>query len=354
MPVPVQRDAELTRKALEEWFGRRHQGRGPVAITGLRVPAESGFANETLMFSLVADGRRRDLVVRAAPSPYRLYPDERLREQCDLMRALGEGTDVPVPEIVGYESDPAILGAPFFVMSAVPGAVPADFPSYHRAGWVGALPPERRAGIWWSALETMARIHRIDVSSGFDYLDQPRYGPTGIGQQLGHYRTHLSFYGPHDRALTGRVADWLDVNRPAEPHPPRLLWGDARLGNLIFAGDGSVAAVLDWEMATLGQPEVDLGWFLYLDRNLSEGIGVPRLAGLPGRQDTIARHEELCGRAMHAMDYYEVLAGYRFCLVTARVHALVERFGMVAPGTEFPLHRNATRLLARTFEQLAS
>src|SRR5439155_21392253 len=86
-----------------------------------------------------------------------------------------------------------------------------------------------------------------------------------------------------------------------------LCWGDARLGNQIFAGQTCVA-VLDWEMAHLGDPVADLAWWIALDRCFSEGVGAPRLAGFPDRDATIARWEQLTGRRARHFEYYEIFA----------------------------------------------
>src|SRR5207244_12421350 len=99
---------------------------------------------------------------------------------------------------------------------------------------------------------------------------------------------------------------WLRRHRPAD-EPLGLCWGDARIGNMIFAG-ARCRAVLDWEMATLGNPEQDLAWWLFLDRHHSEGIGLERLAGLPRRDEQVARYEELMGPPVRHLDYYGVFA----------------------------------------------
>jgi aminoglycoside phosphotransferase (APT) family kinase protein len=128
------------------------------------------------------------------------------------------------------------------------------------------------------------------------------------------------------------------------------MWGDARLGNLVFA-DLTAVAVLDWEMAALGPAEADLAWFLYLDRHLCEGIGADRLAGLPGRTATISRYAELVGRELDDLAYYEVFAGFRFALIAARLAELATTHGIVPAGVDFPLRRNAVRLLEGTIRE---
>ena len=97
-----------------------------------------------------------------------------------------------------------------------------------------------------------------------------------------------------------------------------VVWGDARIGNIIFAVT-CPAAVLDWEMVCAGSPETDLAWTLFLDRLQSEGIGVPKLEGFPSREETVARYEELSGHEVKHLHYYEIFAGFRFTVIGVRL-----------------------------------
>jgi aminoglycoside phosphotransferase (APT) family kinase protein len=353
MPVPQQRDPSITRARLASWLSGRLSNATEVSVPAVDLPAARGFSTEKLLFDAVwRDGveeRRQRFVARVASGGYQLYPSSRLEEQFRLMRILALQTDVPVPEALWFEPGTGVLGAPFLVMSYVDGRVPPDFPSYHRQGWLAELRPPERAGVWWAGVDALRRVHRLDTAAlGLDFIGQPNFGPAGLTQQLNYYEHHLGHFSCADAPVALTALAWLRANQPQEPDRPGLVWGDARIGNIIFGPAGGVAAVLDWEMATLGPPEMDLGWFLYLDRNLSEGIGTPRLAGLPGRAETIERYRTLSGREVTDPDYYEVFAGFRLMLITARLTELVIAHGMVPPGQDFPLGRNTTNLLAAT------
>jgi aminoglycoside phosphotransferase (APT) family kinase protein len=100
-------------------------------------------------------------------------------------------------------------------------------------------------------------------------------------------------------------------------------------------------------MATLGQPEEDLAWFLFLDRHHSEGVGAQRLAGFPEPAQTIARYEQLTGRRLAHMDYYEVLSALKFAVVMARIGQLFIYYDLVPPDNDFPYNNTATQLLAK-------
>lgn len=356
MPVPVQRDPEQTRLALADWLTARWRpGAGRVKVGPIRVPGASGFSGEILLCDAEwtrEDGtaRRELLAVRVAPTGHRLLADDRWTEQVRLLDALN-GTDVPVAPLLGHEPGSSVLGAPFLVMRRIEGEVPTDIPSYHREGWLAGLPPHSRRAVWLGGIEMLAATHRLDpVKLGLGFLDRPQYGTGHLTQQLAEYTHLLPFYGAQDNRAATAALTWLHDNQPEEPGRPRLLWGDARLGNIVYAGQ-TPAAVLDWELAGLGRPESDLAWFLYLDRHLSEGVGAARLTGLPGREETVRHYERITGHAVQHLKYYEVFAAFRFCVLTARVTRLLEESGIMPPGTDFPLHRNATRLLARVLDE---
>ncbi len=352
MPVPVPRDPGATREVLTTWL--RAPGRLPGAeIAHLETPEYSGFSSETLMIDVAHGGRAEKLAVRVAPVHYQVFPDVRFAEQYRLMRILHERTDIPVPPIRWYEPGDQYLGAPFFVMDRIDGRVPTDMPPYHSGGWVTEIEPAERAAMWWSALEILARLHRLDASElGVGFLDQPEWGTPGLAQRLGYYEHYMNWAYPGPKPTAEKALDWLKRNMPSEPDPPVLLWGDARIGNVIYSGEGRPAAVLDWETATFGQPEEDLAWFLFLDQHHSEGIYVPRLAGFPSPVETIARYQELIGRPMRHMDYYEILSGFKFTVIMSRVARAMIEWDWLDADSDFPYNNNCSRLLDKILEGL--
>lgn len=351
MPVPDQRDREVTRAILQTWLTGQLSGASNVVVDAVQAPATNGFSAETLMFDAswrAADGGQRNerLVAKVAPTGFQIFPEPRFAEQFRLLSILA-GTQLPVPAVHWHEPDPAVLGAPFYVMSRVDGDVPTDMPPYHTGGWLTEVSPAERESIWWSGVGVLAQVHALDVAGlGLDFVDQVAFGPTGLRQRLAYYEHYL------DWAYTGSVPvalaalAWLHEHRPAEDAEPVLLWGDSRIGNIIYSG-GQQAAVLDWEMATLGQPEEDLAWFLLLDRHHSEGVGVARLAGFPDAAATIDRYQELTGRTLAHMDYYEVLSALKFAVVMARIGQLFIHYDLVPPDNDFPYNNTATQLLAK-------
>ncbi|WP_299527711.1 phosphotransferase family protein [uncultured Streptomyces sp.] len=354
MPVPLQRDPDLTRAVLTHWFGGRAAGTGEVRVGPVTVPREVGFSGEILLFDAewTERGRRRTvpLAVRVAPTGHRVFPEDQWDDQIRVLKLLA-GTGLPVPTVHWDERSEKYLGAPFVVMDRVAGHVPADLPSYHRQGWLAEQEPRTRALAWNAAVDRLADVHRIDpYAGGFGFLDRPEHGPVGSGRLLRHFVSRLDFYGVGDNPVAARALEWLNASDPVDAGGPALLWGDARLGNIVFDGV-EPAALLDWEMTALGPPEADLAWFLHMDRHLSEGIGAPRLEGLPGRDETVARWEERTGRRAVNLVHHQVFAAFRFCVVTARVTRLLDESGILPPGVEVPLHRNATGLLATVLDE---
>jgi hypothetical protein len=124
-----------------------------------------------------------------------------------------------------------------------------------------------------------------------------------------------------------------------------LCWGDSRLPNVIFQGT-RVAAVLDWEMAFLGDPEADLAWWLFLDWCHSTGYGIPRLEGLPGRDETVARYEELTDRRVEHLRYQEVMAAFRYGVITMRLARLLREANIPVAGPDMETNNVCTQRLA--------
>ena len=352
MAVPDQRDPEVTRATLQTWLTSQLPTATDVVVEAVQAPATTGFSAETLMFDArwhepgQPGSRRERLVAKVAPTRFQIFPEPRFAEQFRLLQILA-GTQIPVPAVYWHEPDPAVLGAPFYIMSRVDGDVPTDMPPYHTGGWVTEVSPAERERIWWSGVSVLTQVHALDVAAlSLEFVDQVSYGPTGLRQRLAYYEHYLDWAYFGSVPVAQAAIAWLHENRPAEDRDPVLLWGDSRIGNIIFRG-GRAAAVLDWEMATLGQPEEDLAWFLLLDRHHSEGCGVDRLPGFPGAAHTVDRYQQLTGRTLAHMDYYEVLSAMKFAVVMARIGQLFIHYELVAPDNDFPYNNTATQLLAK-------
>jgi aminoglycoside phosphotransferase (APT) family kinase protein len=353
MPQPHERDIDKTTHDLQTWLSEKV---GSVAkLNSLGGPENTGFSSDTLMFDAswetVTGPQNTPLVVRLEPSGFPIFPTYDITVQYRCMEKLGP-VGVPVPRMLWLEEDASVVGSPFYVMERLDGRIPPDRPPYHMEGWFFDAAPDERARVWWSGLEAMAQVHNCDWKKlGFDFLDAPERGATGLSQQLDYYREFLDWALEGEKhPLFERGYQWLLDNRPAE-EPVRLVWGDARIGNQIFS-DGGCIAVIDWEMATLGDPAADLAWFLFVDRHHSDGIGVPRLEGLPGRDETIARWETLTGLDAHSsIDYYEMWAAFRFAVIMIRCGNQFKYYELLEADSDFHVNNTVSGLLAKLLKE---
>lgn len=351
MPIPAQRDADVSRTALARWFATTLGADGDVRVGEFRGPGATGFSNETLIVDLAYERSgaavEESYVVRVAPTGYTLFPDAVFEAQYDVLRALADKTSVPVPAVHWFERDTSVLGAPFFVMEEVRGVVPPDNPPYHVAGWLHDVGPEVRRRIWDGCIDTIADVHAVDWRDlGLAHLERPELGEPGLDQQLAYYTRFLESIEAHEPVpMARRALDWL-LAHPPEPEELVLCWGDARVGNVMYDDAGRRLAVLDWEMVGLGAPSQDVAWALLLDRHHSEGCGVPRLAGFPPTEETVARYEARSGRTLRALDYYEVFAAFRFCVIMGKLALIFKDWGLLQPDDGMAQDNTATRLTA--------
>jgi aminoglycoside phosphotransferase (APT) family kinase protein len=243
------------------------------------------------------------------------------------------------------EHDPEVLGSEFFVMAHVPGRVPSDNPPYSTEGWIIEESEDRRRTLHTSALDVMCRIHALDPHDTLGHLTERMR--IGLDEELAYYET---FFEDAARGRPQPVAEkawqWVNDNRPKGWLPTGLSWGDSRISNMIFGDDLHPAAVLDWEMVSLGDPEMDLGWWLFLDRHFTEGMGVSHPAGFMTRADTIARWEATVGRPAENVDYWEMYAGFRFAVVMMSLTRLFIADGLMPPDTDFDRNNTVTQCLA--------
>lgn len=356
MPLPQQRDPDATRHVLVDWLGRQLPGARDLTIPRLEIPQSSGFSNETFLFEATwregASERSGEFVLRAQPRSYALFPHiDIIRQQYRTMKLLAEHTDVPVARVHWAEEDPEVLGQPFFVMQRVHGQVPPDNPPYTAVGFVAELPPVERRRLHESGLEAMTRVHRVDWRRiGFDHLDRPHYGAPGTQQLRGYFGHYLEWAldgAPHPVAEP--AWQWLEAHWPDDDASLDLTWGDARPGNIMFR-DQRVVAVFDWEMAALCNAESDLGWWLYMQRFHTEGMGVPLPEGLLDREEIVAFWEAHVGRPARHVDFYEVLGGFHFVLIMIMLGRNMLRLAPEGFDPEFGVTNPGARVLAKMLQ----
>ncbi len=348
MPTP-QRDLEETGRALLEWFATRLPDAEDIRMSELTGPSNTGFSNDTLLFDLewqeAGTPRREGLVVRIEPTGFQIFPEYDVGRQLRVMQLLA-GTEVPVPRMFWLEEETAILGAPFFCMERIEGRIPSDNPPYHTGGWITEISPSDRARLWWDGLDVLTRIHRLDWrGAGFDFLEEPGLTGSPTEHQLRYYRRFLTWAARgRPQPTTEAALEWLEKHCP-QREPVALSWGDSRLGNMIFR-EGRCVAVLDWEMVTLGNPEMDLGWWLFLDDHHSKGCSAPRLDGFPSHEESVATYEARTGLTVRHLEYFKVFAAFRFSVIMIRVGQQLVEAGLLPSDSHFETDNTVTRMLA--------
>jgi len=331
------RDPVVLRERLERWLARRLPADARPAVSEVRSPSATGMSSETLLFdaSWNEQGRRQDgaFVARVAPDPsdVPVFPRYDLAGQFRLLEIVAANSTVPVPRVRWLEEDPASLGAPFFVMERVEGRVPPDVMPYTFGSWLSEATPGERRHLQDAAVAALAALHDIDVRTvdvSFLALDAP--GATPLRRQLAQQRRYYDWVrGERRHPLVERALTWLDEHCPQDEGPTVINWGDARIGNMLFRGFDPVA-VLDWEMATLGPREVDLGWFRFLHvffDDLAHQFALPGLPDFMQRGDVTRRYEACSGHRVRDLAYYETFAALRHAIIMARVHARRVHFG---------------------------
>ena len=332
--------SELTAR-FRDWLAARVGA--SVELGALEAPTLGGLSNDTFLVEADWGDGARGLVLRLAPGGRPLFPDQDLTRQVAVMRALHDGSEVPVPEVLWEEPDAEVLGRPFYVMARVEGRIPPDNPGHHFEGWVKELKPQQQRGLYDKSIDMMALINRVDVErAGLGFLDRPEHGDGPIAQEIGYWRRYLDWAADGEELpfVEGPFA-WCVEHRP-ESNDRSLVWGDARLGNLVYDDDLAPVCVLDWEMAVLGPAELDLGWYLFLDRTAL--MFTDPLPGFPEREGTIARYGSRLGRGVRDVDWYEAWGGVRAACIQVRLGLILYEMG-VYPDLAYRGKNPVTRAL---------
>ncbi|WP_336971103.1 phosphotransferase family protein [Sphingobium aromaticiconvertens] len=313
MPFPAAR--------LADWLSAHIAGAPPVEIRDICEPAQ-GFSSRTILFTAAWT---ENGLLRERPLVARLQRDVAVPMLADVfhqyrvMQAIAAYSKVKVPAVDFMEDDPAVLGTPFFLMDRVEGRVPPDFPSYHEKGWIAEeLDAGERERHWWNAVHEMHKLHAIDWSA-FPFLADGATSPPGAVFYLERFVARWYHWAADGRAfpLIDEALRFLIANPPPSAQSG-LVWNDARLGNTMFRHDGEVAALFDFEVASLGPPEVDLAHWMYLDDVFSLNFGIARIPGIPKEEAAIAGFERIYGWPMPYFSYYQAVAALKILILSVR------------------------------------
>jgi aminoglycoside phosphotransferase (APT) family kinase protein len=322
--APQVRDLAQLARRLVEWLGGRLPAAREIQVTNLAYPLGAGMSHETILFDALwaEQGRkqRQGMVVRIKPVRHTVYQDDLFDAQYRVMQLMHDCGKVRVARPLWFEMDVDILGAPFFVMEKVNGRVAVSYPPYSKQGWlVDATPPERQR-MWEDAVRQLAAIQQVSVSQA-KFLELSG-GSNTFDQEVHRWRRFIEWVDPMgERALLRETFDHLLAAAPIN-RPEGIVWGDARLGNMLVGADFRVAAVMDWEQPSLGGALHDLGWWLQSDRAQTLGQGIAPLPGMGSRAETIALWGAVCGKSTADIAWYEAFACFKMECLSIRMAAL--------------------------------
>jgi aminoglycoside phosphotransferase (APT) family kinase protein len=327
---------------VSRWFEQHVPG----AVAPFAVELIAG-GHSNLTFKLTGrDGR--EFVLRRPPLGHVLESAHDMAREHRIVSALGS-TGVPVAPTLGLCSDTAVNGAPFYAMGFVPGLV------LHDSRAAAPLPPDARRALGLDTIDVLARLHAIDPDA---------VGLGDLGRKEGYVARQLRRWTKQYTGSKTREIPQMDAcaKRLEELLPEQvgasIVHGDFRLGNFIVQGP-RIAAVLDWELCTLGDALADVGYLLnnwVAPGELPPGSldNAPTAAGgFPGREEIVERYAAATGRDLSRIDYYRAFSYWRSAAINEGVYARYLHGAMGRdPGPVMARFAEATPRLARTALEL--
>lgn len=303
----------------------------------------SGGSQNTLY--LIARGGERMVLRMPGPRADAARIDGLLRE-IRLVRALS-GTDVPHAELIAADDAGDQLGMPFYVMRAIDGWSPMD------GGWPAPFDTDlsARRGLALELVDGAAKLGRVDWrAQGLEGFGRP----DGFHErQVDRWLAFLAAYRVRDLPGLHEAADWLRRHRPAQ-YTPGIMHGDYQFANVMFAHGtpARLAAIVDWEMTTVGDPLLDLAWCLLGydgEHPRTDGFYLD-MAGMPTRSELLEHYENVSGLSTQNIDYYLVLANWKLGIVLEKTYAASVKSDKVDPKVGAAMGAMVPQLIATAAE----
>lgn len=332
---------------LTRWMDDRRLGSGPITSPILLT---GGTQNILLKFGR-AD---QEYVLRRPPRHPRVNSNETMRREAKILGALA-GTDVPHPTLIAFHPDNDVLGAAFFIMAAVEGFnATVGLPPLH------AGKPELRYAMGLALVDGLAALERVDFRAvGLTDTGKPDgYLERQVDRwlaQLAGYAEYPGWPGALDIEGVEEVAAWLSRRRP-HSLSPGIVHGDYSLANVLFQHHGAeLAAIVDWELSTIGDPLIDLGWLFATwpddDGENPSSIVVHPWHGFPTTRDLLERYASSSTRDLSAMDWYEVFACFKLAIILEGTYARACA-GKVPQDVGARMHKATCGLLRRALQRI--
>jgi aminoglycoside phosphotransferase (APT) family kinase protein len=262
--------------------------------------------------------RRGDLhcAMRIPPANAPKDRDNGILREWRIIDAL-TGTDVPHTEAIAVCTDASVLGRTFYLMGFVDGWSPMDT----RGQWPAPFAADHaaRRGLAFQLVEGIARLSRVDwQAKGLQDLGRP----DGFhDRQVDRWTAFLERIKGRELPGFDEAAGWLRAHKPID-YIPGIMHGDYQFANVMFrhGAPARLAAIVDWEMGTVGDPKLDLGWVVHMwPEDTSEGEGgvggYVDMTGMPSRREVLDHYAMVSGRQVDDVDYYCVLAKWKLAVV---------------------------------------
>jgi aminoglycoside phosphotransferase (APT) family kinase protein len=327
---------------LAAWMDERGLERGPIEEAA-RPPG--GTQNILIRFRR---GERWFMLRRPPLSP-RMNGSETMRREARVLAALAD-TDVPHPGLIAAEPAEDVLGAAFYLMEPIEGFNPTvGLPPLHAAD------PAVRRAMGFALVDGIAALGRVDhVAKGLADLGRTEgFLERQVGRwqkQLASYHEYEGWAGPGEIEGIDEVAAWLDAHRP-RAFQPGIIHGDYHLANVLYRFDGpQLAAIVDWELTTAGDPLLDLGWLMATwpdsERVQAGNVSVTPWSGFPAAAELVERYAAQSTRDLSNMRWYAVLACYKLGIILEGTHARAAA-GKAEKATGDALHNQTLGLFRR-------
>ena len=289
---------------LAEWLPGVIPGAGKDLRAGLIAGGKSNLTYE------LTDGAST-WILRRPPLGHVLATAHDMTREYRVMSAL-KNTPVPVPEMYGLCEDTGVLGVPFYLMERVEGT------PYRQAAQLEPLGPERTRAIAVSMVDTLAALHQVDPAAvGLEGFGKPE---GFLARQVGRWKKQLDASYCRDLPAADELHKRLAGDIP-DQSKPGIVHGDYRLDNILVGDDDRLNAVIDWEMATLGDPLTDLALMIvYQRRGVDSVANVSSAPGFPSEREIIERYAAGSDRDMSRFGFYLGLACYKLAVILEGIH----------------------------------
>lgn len=325
---------------LSSWMTSEFIGTGP--ITNVRN-LTGGTQNILLRFS--RDGN--DYVLRRPPKFPRPTSNETMRREARVLKAL-RGSNVPHPALIASCPDENILGTTFYIMAPIDGFNPvAGLPELHAT----SAQVQHRMGL--AMVEALVALGDIDyIAAGLADFGKPdgylERQVTRMREQITGYSTFENWPGASSLGNIDKVAEWIEANRPTS-FKAGIMHGDYHLANVMFRYDSpELAAVVDWELASIGDPLIDLGWLIstWPSGDSESTIDVKPWIGFPTLGELVEHYGKHSPRSLEYIKWYGVFACFKLAVLIEGTFARACA-GKAPMEVGQRLHDRAIFLLAR-------